>query len=291
MSLNNLDAITSQFETRSEDMPRISTSSTKPNYTSLKNFQDAIDANAMSIMSSTTELGHLALTRSPTEFTLANGTAFVIPLNPGTAPNPPPRIGTRASAAALALDPTATAETSDPYKAQEALRTYQDSKHEYNLYRNASTALKHCITTSVDDEYIKALKKKITRYATVTPLELLTHLWTTYGEVTIVDLGANETRMKVQWNPPSPIESLFLQLEDGQAFASEGNETIDDSILVRLGYDNILATGQFTKYCAKWRKRAIADQKWPDFRKCFTEYNKERSDSMSVEEASYSINL
>ena len=199
MSLSNLDAVTSQFETRSEDMPRISTSSTKPNYTSLKNFQDAIDANAMSIMSSTTELGHLALTRSPTEFTLANNnTAFVIPLNPGTAPTPPPRIGTRASAAALALDPTATAETSDPYKAQEALRTYQDSKREYNLYRNASTALKNCIVTSVDDEYIKALKKKITRYATVTPLELLTHLWSTYGEVTIVDLGANETRMKVQ---------------------------------------------------------------------------------------------
>ena len=126
MSPSNLDVVTSQFETRSEDMSRISTSSTKPNYTSLKNFQDAIDANALSIMSTSTELGHLALTRSPTEFTAANNrVAFTIPLNPGPAPTPPPRIGIRASAAALALDEWTTAETSDPYKAQESLRIFQ----------------------------------------------------------------------------------------------------------------------------------------------------------------------
>ena len=116
--MKNLDAITSQFETRSEDIPRISTSSTKPNYTSLKNFQDSIDANVLSIISTTTNLGHLALTRSPTEFTAANGTVpFVIPTNPGTAPKPPPRIATIASVAALAIDLNDVAETSDPYKA------------------------------------------------------------------------------------------------------------------------------------------------------------------------------
>ena len=119
MSLNNLDTITSHLETRSEDMTRISNSSTKPNYTSLKNFQDSIDANTFSIMSATTELGHLALTRSPTELTAANNkVALIITLNSDTDPTPPPRIGTRASAAAFALDPNTTAETSDPYKSQ-----------------------------------------------------------------------------------------------------------------------------------------------------------------------------
>ena len=74
-------------------MPRISTTSTKPNYTSLKNFQDAIDANALSIMSNTTKLGHMALTRTDTKFTAANATAaFSISTNPGNAPTPPPRI-------------------------------------------------------------------------------------------------------------------------------------------------------------------------------------------------------
>ena len=56
------------------------------------------------------------------------------------------------------------------------------------------------------------------------PLEILTHLWTTYGEVGENDLKPNEKRMKTQWNPPTPIETLFKQLEEGQAFAAEGNE-------------------------------------------------------------------
>ena len=167
---------------------------------------------------------------------------------------------------------------------------FQDKQLQFNSYHNTSTALKNCILNAVDDEYIKNLKVKITRYATVSPLKLLTHLWDTYGEVTIVDLKSNEARMKVQWNPPSPIESLFLQLEYGQAFAAEGNETIENSILIRLGYDNIVETGQFSRYDSKWRKRLIATQTWTDFRTCFTEYYKERTESMTTEEASYSDN-
>ena len=96
--------------------------------------------------------------------------------------------------------------------------------------------------------------------------------------------------MKVQWNLPLLIGSIFLQLEEGQSFAAEGNETIDDSILVWFGYDNIIKTGQFTKYCAKLRKRAIANQKWAEFRQYFTEYDKERSDCMTNDESTYNTN-
>ena len=225
-------------------MTCIITSSTKPNYTSLKNFQDVIDANVLSIISNTTNLGHPALTRSPTEFTATNGTfAFIIPTNPGTAPTPPHCIATRASAAAITIDPNAVSETLDPYKAQEALRIFQEKQQNYNRYWNASTALKNCILNSVDGEYIKILKKKITRYPTVNPLELLTHLWDTYGEVTIVDLKSNEAQMKMQWNTPLSLDSIFLQLEEDQSFAAKWNEKIDDSILVWLGYNNIIETG------------------------------------------------
>ena len=125
----------------------------------------------------------------------------------------------------------------------------------------------------MDDEYIQVHKYKLTRYAKVAPLTLLTHLWDTYDKVAIGDLNANEFRMKVQWNPPSPIESLFLQLEDGQEFSKEGNGEISDSTLVCYGYDNISATSQFTKYCTKWSKRKPADQKWTDFGSCFTEFD------------------
>ena len=93
---SDLNAITSQFVTRCENMPRISTSFTNPDYTSLKNFQDKINANVLSIMSYIIELGHLTLTRTPEDFIAAtNNVAFVAPVNPGNAPPHPQTMATR----------------------------------------------------------------------------------------------------------------------------------------------------------------------------------------------------
>ena len=72
--------------------------------------------------------------------------------------------------------------------------------------------------------------------------------------------------MKTQWNPPT--KSIFKQLEEGQAFAKEANADISESFLVSLGYDNILATSQFTKCCAKWRNREIVDKNGRMFVQC-----------------------
>ena len=194
-SRNDLDVITSQFDTLSKDMPHISTSSMTPKYTTVKNVQDI---KVLSIMSYSTELSHLALTGTAADLKKANGsTSFIIPVNPGTIPTPPARIATRASAAALADDPTATAETTDPFQAQEAIIIFQKHQRQFNRYRNAGTALKNYIINSVDDKYIKTLKHKITRYAKVSLLKLLTHIWTTYRAVTIVDLKVNEAQMKI----------------------------------------------------------------------------------------------
>ena len=76
-----------------------------------------------------------------------------------------------------------------------------------------------------------------------------------------------------------------------QAFAAKGNEKIDNSILVCLGYDNIVETGQFTKYCTRWRERKSDKKTWDEFRDCFTKWDKERTDSMTTEEASYSVSI
>ena len=118
-NINALEAITAQFETKPEDMPRISTSSTKLNYTSLKLFQEALDANVMTITSNTTELGHLALTCSAEKKITANDdVSFVIPVSPSATPRTLARIATHAYAASLALNPNATAEITNPFLAQ-----------------------------------------------------------------------------------------------------------------------------------------------------------------------------
>jgi len=75
------------------------------------------------------------------------------------------------------------------------------------------------------------------------------HIWNTYGKITTSDLPANEERMYTSWNPPTPIETLYEQLVDGQQFAIQGGETIHDSQLVRKGYEIIVKTGLFIEGC------------------------------------------
>ena len=60
--------------------------------------------------------------------------------------------------------------------------------------------------------------------------------------------------------------------------------------MVCYGYDNISATSQFTKYCTKWSKRKPADQRWTDFGSFITEFDEERREIITVEEASYTMN-
>ena len=60
----------------------------------------------------------------------------------------------------------------------------------------------------------------------------MTYIWDTYGTIDDADQTLNEQHMKQQWMPPTTIETLFEQLDDGKLFAAKGNEIIDDSQLM-----------------------------------------------------------
>jgi hypothetical protein len=95
--------INALFCTQTTDMPTISTLTKKLTYPSLRKFQDAIHENTMAIPSYQTNLGHLSLILSTTQFlNINNNTAFVPPPNPDAAPaNPTTMItaGTRENTA------------------------------------------------------------------------------------------------------------------------------------------------------------------------------------------------
>ena len=294
-SKQELDDIVGLFTISPQNMPRISTSTTKPNYTSLKLFQDAINKQALCIPYEQTTLGALALVIPDAEFTTVNGgTPFVIPNNPGTAPTnpvPPTRQSTTTRTGGTTIDPAHTAAIAMlPYTGPEALRQYNERLQEFRRHRAATVALKNLIINAVDDQYISAKKHPITQYAQVTPLELLTHLWDTYGTIDEADNRANEERMKEPWAPPVPIENLFKQLEEGQAFAVQGNEIISDAQLVRWGYENIQSTGLFDSDCTKWRKKPAADRTWTKFKEYFLIAEDDRMKNATSNEAQFTAN-
>ena len=208
-----------------DQMPKMSSPTTgKPTYTTMMTFQKAINKQALSIISATyPDLGWIGLVIPQQEFNRINANSdFVDPVNPGMAP-------THATGATAA-------------QISETVRQHELTHNEFTTFTHTRIQLRNMIITNVEDKYICALANDITSYNQVSPLQLLTHLWTTYGQITEADLSTNESRMYADWNPPTPIETLYEQLTEGKRFAARGNELIDDSQLARKGYNIVKKT-------------------------------------------------
>ena len=188
-------------------MPQIATATTTPTYTSILKFQEAINSQALAIPITGSDLGHLALVISDTDYNSVNNNVnFVAPVSPGLTP-------VHANGATAAQ----IAETN---------RIFSVDTTRFEVFQNTRTQLRNLILNAVPDKYTNSLKNKVTQYNNVTPLRLITYLTAKYGTVTESDLTANYDRMTAPWNPPTPIEVLFEQLKEGQEFASEGAEAI-----------------------------------------------------------------
>ena len=88
----------------------------------------------------------------------------------------------------------------------EVVRLYRDEKEKCTTYYEFSMIL----------IYTTTLKHRITNFFQCEPLAILAHLYTEYGTITSSDLTANFDLMKARWNPPTPIDNLFQQFNNGK---------------------------------------------------------------------------
>jgi hypothetical protein len=253
------------------NMPQIATSTEPPTRHSLKNFQESIQDQAMAITTSHPLLGFLGLVLRDSIFqTLSDpATSYTPPANPGNSPNV---TGTGAVIA-------------------EATRVFIIKQDKYKTYVQFKIILISMITTNCPEKYLSDLKDPITKFCRCTPLELLDHLWTTFGTITSKDLTDNWSSMNAQWNPPTPIADLFQQLQDGQTFAKDGFEDITDSQLLRLCYDNVNKTGLFDDALKIWRAKSEASKTYKDFKISMTiEHDDRMKNHLASKTAGYSAN-
>ena len=80
--------------------------------------------------------------------------------------------------------------------------------------------------------YINALSHPTLGFATITCLDLLTHLWNMYGTITQAELDENVKCMNTPWSPPTPMETLFKQHTNAHAFAITGGDQMNEIMFV-----------------------------------------------------------
>jgi len=261
--VNPFDHVVSEFRIPPNEMPSLSTPNQAPSYQSLRTFQKALNHNAISIYSTQTPLGHLHLVITEAEYLKANDNVkFQEPTDPSITATPDDVTSGAVTRSMFTLSTSSDADsTADTLQTIKAFELQQQ------------THLKYVAT-------VVALRNLI--------------LWSSYGTVDDADHAANEEAMKKPWTPPVPIATLFEQLKKGQEFAARGNEIIDDTQLIRWGYQNIKNTGLFNRECEKWRKKATKEKTWTDFKKHFIlaydDHRKYESSTTTASEATYTAN-
>jgi hypothetical protein len=156
-----------------QQLTPFATSSAPPTFSSLQLLQLELNENAASVHSIEGGglYGHLCLTITNAEYLICATVPFVVPVAPPAAP-------------LIAIGATAAAIT-------EATRQRQDDIKNFALYHDTDKALLRQIVAVCPAVYLTALRDPVYGYGPTTTLQMLTHLRTTYGTLTIIDCNNN----------------------------------------------------------------------------------------------------
>lgn len=124
--------------------------------------------------------------------------------------------------------------------------------------------------------HVEALKDTHTGYSQVNTMDLLQHLYDTYGNITALDIQDNHVNLNKPHDPNLPIDTLFKQVEDAGDFAAVAGAPFSDRQILDSAYLLMLGTQAYIDECKDWIRRLIVDQIWANFQTTFAAAYRER---------------
>jgi hypothetical protein len=117
--------------------------------------------------------------------------------------------------------------------------------------------------------YLDVLNDNMVGFATISARDMLDHLFSTYGNITAVDLEINFENMRRAWNPQQPVESLFKKTQDCADYSESGGVLIGQPQKINVIYAEIFATGHFMSACRRWNEKHNIAKTWTQFKSHF----------------------
>jgi hypothetical protein len=96
------------------------------------------------------------------------------------------------------------------------------------------------------------LNDDLVGFANTISLDMLDHLFPSYGSITAVDIEHNFENMHKAWDPQKPVETLFKQIQDCVDFAEAGGVAIGAAQKNSSAYSKIFKSGKFNSACRRW---------------------------------------
>ena len=97
-------------------------------------------------------------------------------------------------------------------------------------------------------------------------VEIFTHLYSTYAQISLGDLATNEEKMTRDYDPNLPIKIVFRQVEDVVAYADHGGEPISAVTITNRAYNLVFKSGIFIDDCKEWQRLPPVQKTWIAFK-------------------------
>jgi hypothetical protein len=110
--------------------------------------------------------------------------------------------------------------------------------------------------------YLDVLNENMVGFANI-------HLFSTYGNITAVDLEINFEHMRRAWDPQQPVESLFKKIQDCADYSEAGGVLIGNPHQINVVYAKIFATGHFMSACRRWNEKQLVEKTLAQFKSHF----------------------
>ena len=167
-------------------------------------------------------------------------------------------------------------------------------KKKLNLFKEqrfVERSLRSKIINAFDETYLIDIKEDHIGHTNVSMPSMFNHLFNNYGKITDADLLANKDSMGKHWDPDTPIQTIYKQIEDGVKFASLAGLTTHGKEKIAIAYKLIHQTGELLAACRDWRKFPDNQKSWSSFKSHFTvEYQDYKDDTKQVNTSSYKAN-
>jgi hypothetical protein len=124
-----------------------------------------------------------------------------------------------------------------------ARHIWEEEVQTYRTYTYVQQALKKKIINIFEPMYLDVLNDDTVGFVNISARDMLDHLFTTYGNITTVDLENKFEHMRRAWDPQQPVESLFKKIQDFADYSEAGGVFIGHPQQINVGYQKYLQLG------------------------------------------------
>lgn len=187
------------------------------------------------------------------------------------------------------IKPVATAPNDDDDDSTITTEEYKEELRKIRDYNAMESKLKQQLLAAIEPTFITALEDAEVGFAMVTSKQILQHIITEYGIITLDELAANVETLNEPWNSEQPIRMLWDRIKECQRIGNAGGEPISDKMAMYAALKLLDGTGLYSTYTTGWRQAHPIQTTWTmaAFKEFFNHADKDRKKHLTTKDAGF----